>query len=803
MASRLQTKLRRDLWVGKWQFLAVAFIVTLGVAMFEAGFVSFRNMSESYNLSYQRLRFADFWIPFDRAPQDIVRRIAELPGVVSVVGRINEEVPLRISNESRQNVVGRFIGLPARARASVNDVRLVKGRYFSPSGKREALVEASFAKHHKYEIGDTITAEVGGGTEQFRIVGFVISPEYIVALRNKQYGMPTPSLFGVIFIPDERAEDAFQMSGQINEVCARVTPGMTKSQRNDLMWQAHDLLMSYGAEDPVPQEEQASNHGLQTDLKALSSLATMFPTLFLIAAAMTIYTLLMRLVFSQRPHIGFLRASGFTQASIIAHYTSYAVVVGLLGGLMGVALGYYLGLLITNQYTTTLNIPYIATPFRWDAVSWGCGLAMFACLAAGYIPARAAGKLPPAVAMRDEAPPMGRRPFLEWLFPPLARLPYVIKIPMRNLFRTPRRTIYTAFGIASGVSLVMVSAMFLDAIDYAINSYFRDMQKYDALVQFLPPQSEDVAYHLAQWPGVRRAEPGLQLPVELIKDDNKFSTLLLALPRQPRLFRIPDANGKAMETLKSDDLLVGRLIRERLGLETGDLVLLRYSQSSEDMKAEAWVRVGEPIQQPATTIVYLPIDVAQRLFGSALDLPVRPATGIQLQVEPQYLDAVRRELYDLPHAAAVELTRDTKADLDKQMAFTYAFIGTMLMFGVGLAFAIVFNTLSINILERTRELASMRTLGLRRSQMTTMATIENVLTAALGLLLGLPIGYAECVWFVRLFQSETVSLELIIYPRTYALVIVGTVIVVLLSQIPALRWINRLDLAKATKERSG
>ncbi len=802
MTSRLHTKLRRDLWSSKWQFLAVAFIVTLGVAMFEAGFVSFRNMNESYNLSYERLKFADFWIPFNRAPRDVTRRIAELPGVACVVGRLNVEVPLRISEESRQNVIGRFISLPNRERAALNDVRVVEGRYFSPTGKREALVEKSFAQHHKFRVGDTLTAEVGSGTEEFRIVGFVISPEYIVALRNKQYGMPTPSIFGVIFIPEERSEDIFEMSGQINEVCVRVAPGMTKSERNDIMWQTHDLLQPYGAEDPVPQEEQASNHGLQMDLKALTNLATVYPTLFLAAAALTIYTLLMRLVYAQRPHIGFLRASGFTQGDILRHYIAFAVVVGVIGGTTGIALGYYLGWLITNQYTSTLNVPYVATPFRWDAVAYGLGSAMFACLAAGVIPARAAGTLPPAVAMRDEAPPMGRRPILEWLFPPAARLPYVIKIPLRNLFRTPRRTIYTAFGIASGVSLVLVSAMFLDAIDFAIGSYFKKMQRYDMLVMFLPMQSEDMAYHLAQKPGVLRAEAGLQLPVEIIKGEKKFSTLLLALHRRGRLYRVLAPNGEPMD-MKSDSLLIGDLVRKRLGLETGDLVLLRYAQSSDDVKAEAWVRVGERIQQPATTVVYMPIDVAQRIFASALDLPSRPTTGIQLQVEPQYLDALKRELYALPHAAAVELTRDSKADLDKMMAFTYAFIGTMLMFGVGLAFAIVFNTLSINILERTRELAAMRTLGLRRRQLAVMTTIENILTACLGLLIGIPLGYAECLWFIRLYQSETVTLELIIYPRTYVLVVIGAVLVVLLSQIPALRWINRLDLAKATKERSG
>jgi putative ABC transport system permease protein len=137
------------------------------------------------------------------------------------------------------------------------------------------------------------------------------------------------------------------------------------------------------------------------------------------------------------------------------------------------------------------------------------------------------------------------------------------------------------------------------------------------------------------------------------------------------------------------------------------------------------------------------------------------------------------------------------------MEFTYVFISVMLLFGVALAFAIVFNTLSINLIERTREIAALRTLGFAQLQIALMTTIENLLMGALGVLLGVPLGRLLCLWLVKTYQSETVTLQAVIYPRTYVLTVVGMLLLVVLAQLPSLRMMYHLDLAKATKERSG
>jgi len=796
VTSRLVTKLYRDIVVNKWQFSAVAVVVMLGVAFYMAGNSSYMNVKTSLDYSYRLLKFGDFNIAFDRAPREVVGQIRRLPGVNAVVGRINVERPLEREGAAVKEIIGRFISLDSDS-PTVNALRVVEGRLPQP-GHRELALEQGFAAYHKYKVGDPLRIVTAPTHEEVRIVGLVVSPEYIMCVRNKQYGMPTPSQFGVSFLPYDAAENLFELGGQINEVAVRCDP----ARRGVLIDQVRSILQPYGPEETIVQEAQPSNHMIQQDLQSLAALAGIFPLLFLGAAGLTIYTVLSRIVHSQRPHIGFLRSSGFVPWQIIWHYLSYALVLGVLGSLAGLVFGQWLGGHMTDQYAKVYNIPYLFAPIRWDVSMSAFFTGMSFCFIAGFLPARAGGMIPPAVAMRDEVPPRGRQTPLESIFPGLRRIPSWLKVPLRNLFRSRRRTVSTALGVASGLSLVMVNLMFRDAIHHSISSYFNDVQRYDALVMFIPAQSQDVAFHVKQWPGVLQVEQGLQVPVELIKEGKSVSTMLIARPRGGKLYQVLDPPGVPTR-YRGDDLRVGPNIRRKLDLETGDMVLVRYSQSNDDVKCERWLRIGPPMHQPVTSLIYLPLTVAERQFGSALNLPTRPVTGVSLLADPAYLSGLKRRLYELPGATAVELTRETRSDIESMLEFFNLFIYIMLLFGMGMAFAIIFNTLSVNILERTRELAAMRTLGLSRRQIAVMTTVENVLMGLLGLALGIPCGLVLCHYMVGIFESETMSLEIVITTKSYTQLVVGIMLVVLISQIPALRYINNLDLAKATKERGG
>ena len=157
----------------------------------------------------------------------------------------------------------------------------------------------------------------------------------------------------------------------------------------------------------------------------------------------------------------------------------------------------------------------------------------------------------------------------------------------------------------------------------------------------------------------------------------------------------------------------------------------------------------------------------------------------------------------MPSVAAVVTRSQVYEQVQELMRFSRAFTGIMAFFGVALAFAVVFTSVSINMLERVRELATLRTLGFGLRRIGWLSTIENLLIAAIGILIGLPIGRWLDIYLMSSFESESMALEPIIYLRTYAISAVAAVALTLVSQIPSLIHVKRMDLAAATKEIGG
>ena len=134
------------------------------------------------------------------------------------------------------------------------------------------------------------------------------------------------------------------------------------------------------------------------------------------------------------------------------------------------------------------------------------------------------------------------------------------------------------------------------------------------------------------------------------------------------------------------------------------------------------------------------------------------------------------------------------------MGFLKGMMWVMLGFGAVMALAIVFTVVTVNILERSREIATMRTLGEGRGRIAAMITIENVLLGLAGLAPGILLGYALATFFFNLIQTDMFSFGLVIFPRTYVLTAGIVILIMLISQLPGIRQVNRLDLPSVIKE---
>ncbi len=827
---KLDLKLLRDVRFSPWLFLGIVLLVMSGITLFDASYISYNSLAASYQLTYQKLNMADFTVDLQSAPQDVVKRIQRIPGVKQVDGRVTEDLTVE-QRLATKRVIGRIISIPDAGLPSINTLHIVNGTLPGRGNKRELLLENSFAKFNGYKPGDFIYPIVGDDEVRYRVSGIVMSPEYMWVVASTDDPMPQPKQFGVMFMRKEMADRLFGTDGSVNQVAVTIMPGANRSR---IMRQAADILSPYGADDPIPMQKQAGYEVLQRDLRGFRTLATLFPMLFLAIAALSIYNLLGRMIYSQRAQIGFMRSVGYGRRAVLRHYILFAALTGLLGSAIGTVLGYYLAFEITGFYATIVSIPFTEVTPRWGIMAAGIGISLLTAVLAGLVPSLSASRMTPAEAIRTEAPSVGRAPAIENLIPRLKKASFVWRLPMRNLLRAPKRTFSTIMGIASAITLIMVSAGLMDSGKAMINFYFDRMLRYDAMVTFIHPQSQGDLGRIRTWKGVQRVEPLLQVPVKLVHNGREMVTSISGIESNTQLLALSAYDGTRISVPRTGIATGGDLMK-RLGLCLGQKVILtvphriisdaasipvsdaevngsrigKYrdqvfslSRGIQDITFKKQVVVTTQTYEPIGNRLVMSIHELRRLFGQEFDLPPNAISAIMVKVAPGYVKEVSRDLYNLTGAASVVDVQDMRQQIDQAMSVSNAFESVMFGFAIALAFIVIFNSTMLNILERTREIASLRALGVTRLQISSMLTIENLCTWLAGTVIGLPVGRLLAHGFVSQYNSETFHFRSAVFPRTYVMTVTTIFLTVLVSQIPGILRLFNLNLAKATKELS-
>src|SRR5262249_14659743 len=127
-----------------------------------------------------------------------------------------------------------------------------------------------------------------------------------------------------------------------------------------LLDQAERLLSPYGVLNKYPRRDQSSNRFVSDEIRGLGIFSSFMPVIFLVVAARMLNVLVWRLVEQQRTIIGTLKATGYDDRTLLAHYLKYGMAVGLVGGLLGWVCGYYMGNWVTRMYRMYFEFPELS-----------------------------------------------------------------------------------------------------------------------------------------------------------------------------------------------------------------------------------------------------------------------------------------------------------------------------------------------------------------------------------------------------------------------------------------------------------
>jgi putative ABC transport system permease protein len=785
--NSLDRKLIRDLLHLRGQIIAVALVVACGVA----SFVSMRNMYRSLLATqvayYTEYRFADLFAHLKRAPEWIAPRIAEIAGVAVVQTRIVAAVTLDVPGLN-EPATGQLVSIPEKRGLMLNDLHLKRGRYIEPGRRDEVLISEAFASKNNLNPGDTISAVINGRWTKLQIAGVALSPEFVYEIRSGDL-FPDNRRFGVIWISRNAVESALDMEGAFNDVTLSLSPDANQAE---VISQLDALLKDYGGLGAYGRDTQVSNFFIENEIGELKVTGTFIPAIFLGVTAFMIHLVLSRLVNTQRDQIAVLKAFGYDNRVIGLHYLKMALVAVSAGIIIGTGVGWYFGLSITSLYADFFRFPVLRYEMNWQVIGVAV-LISFASASLGAMRAvQRAVSLPPAEAMRPEAPARYHVSLIERIGG-RRFLPLTARIIIRNLARNSVKAVLTSFGIALAVSLLIVSFYFYDAIDQIIAIQFNTVNREDANVIFNEPRPARTRYDLLNLPGVMRVEGYRTVPARLSFAHRTRRIALLGMDPNGQLQRIVDRSFNIIAP-PPDGLVLTTKLAEILGVRAGDSVTVEVLEGARPVRRMLVAALADEVLGLSA---YLDIRALNRLM-----LEGGTISGARLLVDPQVAPTLYTQLKQTPAVTGVTVPESALANFNETLART---MGTstsiIILFGCVIAFGMIYNGARIALSERGRELASLRVLGFTKREIGMMLLGEQAILTAIAIPLGYALGFGICFLIVNVADTELIRLPLVLSGRTYALSFVVIVCAASLSGLLVGWRLRRLDLIEVLKTR--
>ncbi|WP_107771380.1 FtsX-like permease family protein [Nocardioides sediminis] len=524
----------------------------------------------------------------------------------------------------------------------------------------------------------------------------------------------------------------------------------------------------------------------KADTEQFSQLLGVITVLALISAAVLVSNTLSTLVAEQTREIGVMRAVGARRRQVALVYLRTTLLLGAVGAVAGTLLGILMSSALARYFGSTYWAVDVAPGIDPTVVLASLLVGLVAPPLVALPAIRRALSVDLREALEATGSATGGTDALDRALRRTSFLPRVVQIGLRNVGRRKRRSLATAAIVALAVgNLLAVLALAQGATDSTRASWGSHLEDVQITTSNRAPFDDRARLTIVTTPGVAEAEPVLKNTVDL----GGREAFVWGVEQDPLLdYRL--AEGRWFDAEEDRDgarvAVIERNIAQLAGIEVGDTVDLGTAVGGASFRI-----IGIATnQQEDGTALYVPLTTTRDL----LDRPAAAST-YWIRTESRDTDQVDRTtslLEDRLAAQGYEVSSEIRyvAERDEVAAnstltTTIAVLGFLIvaMSMVGLA-----NAITTNVLERTREIGILRSIGARARDVRRIFTTEGIVLALLGWLIGIPLGYLLTRLIVRLvWEIVDVRLPVVFPPGNVLVALVGTTVLALLVLVLPVR----------------
>lgn len=708
--------------------------------------------------------------------------------------RLVVDSQLDASTDSEQILVqSRVVGMDMGDANSGVDLLWVRdGRVAdTPAPATSAVLEAKFADAWDLPPEGAV---VLAGNQPVNYAGLGAIPEDFL------YEGPEGSIVSLgelapLYLPLAEAQSLLGRPGQVNDLVLTL---LDEADRAAVSSQLETLARELGVSATVTTREDAEAvRLLYEDIENDQRLWNAFAGMILVAAALAAFNLISRIVEAQRREIGIGMALGVPRRRLAIRPLLVGIQVALLGTIAGIGVGLLMGRAMKDLLESFLPLPVYLTDFQPDVFARAALLGLVIPVVAAAIPVWRAVRVEPIEAIRTGHLTAKTSRLTDWSS--RIRLPgsTTTQMPIRNVLRTPRRTVFTAIGIGAAITALVGTQGMLDSVVRSIDQVGAELSAGDPdrlLVQLDTFYSTDsaVVRSIAALPSAGTVQTNLRLPATAGTGTTPDGLDLLV--------EVVDLDSAGwtptlVSAQRADQgLILARKAADDLGVAVGDTVTVRHPVQRDGAfgAADTEMAVTGIHANPLRIFAY--VDSSNTglfgLTGLTNIVSVSPAAGAGR-------DDLQSEVFDLPGIASIQAVARVSEGFDDILAMFVGFLAVAALAVLILAVLIAFNATRIVIDERRREHATMRAFGLPVRSVVGVVMKESVLIGILATIIGVGAGLVFLEWMLESLASTTLpdlGITRYLAPATIVIAVAVGTIAVAAAPLFLVRRIRRMNI---------
>ena len=528
------------------------------------------------------------------------------------------------------------------------------------------------------------------------------------------------------------------------------------------------------------------------DTKSVANIGRVFPLVFFAVAVLISLTSMTRMVEEQRMQIGTLKALGYNQVQIMSKYILYASLASIIGGLIGMCVGFVtLPPILWELYGMMYEIKdQILLGFKWQIGGIGLLIISICIIGATFYAVIKELKSTPATLMRPKAPKAGNRVMLEKISFIWKKLNFSHKVTVRNLFRYKKRFIMTIIGILGCTSLIVTGFGLKDSITIILPNQYEKVFSYDLQINL---KNEEEINSIKENENIKKAVETNMTFVKAIKE-GKEEDIQIIVPKDnfDGLININDAKTKESLQITDNDIFITDKVAQLLNIKKGDTITLKNNDNEEYE-----VKITQIVENYVSHYIYMSKTTYENLTGEKYETNVLLTENIELTEEEE--EKLVTDLMKKDSVTSITRSTTLMKTLDDTLNLLNYVVLILIVSAGLLAFVVLYNLANVNISERIRELATIKVLGFYDKEVYDYIARETTILPAIGLFLGLIGGYWLNYYIIGTCEINMLRFAKVVRPISYVYATMITIIFTVIINIATYFALKKIDMIKSLK----